>query len=198
MRIASDKAHVAELPQEPAGVDHEDDAACERENGHGQMTKETQSAFKKIAGAGKGQCLDFDNEDKILTAVLRLAFGRAYKKSLNEVYKLVDRRNQKISVLAKEIVRKADRDQLLKQFSRRPVRDDIVRAILQSRSRACTMHLIDFLQMPKLPGEGKHAASYVVQRLLDLDDPPVDAERGRPISPRRHRTLKRRAERRLN
>jgi len=167
-------------------------------NGHGQMAKETQSAFKKIASAGKGECLDFDDEDKILTAVLRLAFGRAYKRSLDEVYKLVDKRNQKISLLAKDIVKKADRKQLLKQFSRRPVRDDIVRAVLQSRSRACTMHLIDFLQMPKLPAEGKHAASYIVQRLLELDDPPVDAERGAPISPRRHRSLKRRAERRLN
>ncbi|MHC4921537.1 MAG: hypothetical protein ACYTKC_18370, partial [Planctomycetota bacterium] len=115
-----------------------------------------------------------------------------------EVYKLVDKRNKKISTLTKEIVRKADREQLLKQFSRRPVRDDLVRAILNSKSRAVTLHLIDFLQMKTLPPEGKHAASYIVQRLLDLDDPPVDAERAAPISPRRHRSLKRRAERRLN
>ncbi|MHC4853240.1 MAG: FHA domain-containing protein, partial [Planctomycetota bacterium] len=136
-------------------------------NGRGQMTKTTQKAFRKIASTGKGECLDFEDEAKILKAVLSLAFGRAYKRSLEEVYKLVDKRNKKISTLTKEIVRKADREQLLKQFSRRPVRDDLVRAILNSKSRAVTLHLIDFLQMKKLPPEGKHAASYIVQRLLD-------------------------------
>lgn len=167
-------------------------------NDDGEMTKETQAAFRKIARAGKGECLDFEQEDKILTAVLSLAFGRAYKRSLDEVHRLVDKRNQRISTLAREIVRKADRNQLLKQFSQRPVRDDIVRAILQTRSRACTLHLIDFLKLPKLPPDGRHAASYIVQRVLNLDDPPVDPEQALPISSRRHDYLRRRAERRLN
>ncbi len=166
-------------------------------NGRGQLTKTTQTAFKKIARTGKGQCLDFDDEAEILQAVLSLAFGRAYKRSLDEVYKLVDKRNQKISVLAREIVRKGDKSLLLKQFSRRPVRDDIVRAIIKSRSRKVTMHLIDFLQMRTLPQEGRHAASYIVQRLLDLPSPPIDAERGTPISPRRHRRLRQQAARGL-
>lgn len=167
-------------------------------NGRGEMTKETQAAFKKIAQAGKGECLDFEKEDKILTAVLSLAFGRAYSRSLDEVYKLVDKRNKKISMLAQEIVRKADREQLLKQFSRPTVRDDVVRAILESRSRACAYHLIDFLRMKDLPPQGRHAASYILQKLLDLDGPPVDAERGALISPRSHRKLRERAESRLN
>jgi len=77
------------------------------------------------------------------------------------------------------------------------MRDDIVRAIIQSRSREIVLHLIDLLGTKKIPKHGRHAASYVVQTLLDVDEPPVDPERAAPISKRRARALRQRAQRRL-
>ncbi|MCB9869008.1 MAG: FHA domain-containing protein [Planctomycetes bacterium] len=161
-----------------------------------EVSADTTKSFERIARDGHGETLTFEDEAKILQAVMSLAFGRMESRSLDEVYRLVDKRADEASEEAKKVASGKELKELRVAFSRNVVSHDLVKAILKDPNPVVLKELVGFARQRSFPSPGKHAAAYILYRVLGLDDPPVDPETQRPLDRARAQDLLRRIERR--
>jgi len=150
-----------------------------------EITQVTEKSFKRIAKDGRGEALAFEDERGILKAVMGLTFGRGEKSSLEEVYRRAELRSKRCSNGSKSIVEKKDLKQLRRGFSKRVISHDLVKAILNHPNAVVLEELVGYTSKGSFPRAGRHAASYILQRLLHLAEPPVDPETCRAIGKRR-------------
>jgi len=106
--------------------------------------------------------------------VLTLAFGKEYRQNIDEVYRIVEQRRSRIEGDAARAV--ASPHRLLEVLARRPVAHDVVQAAIQRGGRDVALGLLDAMADPDFPSHGRHAAAYIIQRLLELPAPPIDPE----------------------
>lgn len=153
-----------------------------RPNGGRRLPSDTLAMFEKIAKQGKGRCLPFEDEEGLMLDVLSLAFGKEYKSNLEEVYRIVDSRNSKVSMEARRVVRSTSGDLLRRKLSSSPVPDNVVREIVRHPNEDLAIQLIEILSRPRYPEPGRHAAAYALQQMLELRSPPLDPEEGGRLS----------------
>lgn len=153
-----------------------------RPNGGRRLPSDTLAMFERISKQGKGRCLPFEDEEGLLLDVLSLAFGEEYRNNLEEVYRIVDSRNSKVSMAARSVVRSTSGDLLRRRLSSSPVPDNVVREIVRHPSENLAMHLVEILSRPRYPEPGRHAAAYALQQMLELRSPPLDPEEGGRLS----------------
>ena len=151
----------------------------------------------KIARAGKGHCIPFEDAALVLRQVLSLAVGREYRKNIDAVYKVVTRRNEKIAPKELDLVRRGDLEGIEHALRKNPVRDDIVKALLRCRNPKIFEHLAGLLGKRGFPLPGRHAVAHVLWSVLELRQPPLDPEKGRRISARKVEALKQQIRRRF-
>ncbi len=144
------------------------------------LPSDTMASFTKIAKAGRGVCLGFEDEQRVLQQVLSLAFGQEYKRNLEEVYKVVAEQNRKVAPWALDLVRRGDRGALDKALRNDPVDAEVVKALARTRDLGTALYLIETLGRgsPQMTEAGRHAAAHALQQVLALPLPPLDAERG--------------------
>ena len=159
-----------------------------------EITKLTTKSFKRIARDGRGEALEFEDEGKILRAIMTLAFGKRESRSLEEVYKLAEKRNQRSSKNSQQLAEGKDLKKIRRAFQKSVISHDLVKAILKNPRPQVLDALIDFISQNSFNNPGKQAASYILQRLFKLDEPPLDPETCRAISKRRARSLRRRVD----
>lgn len=142
---------------------------------------ECRKYFEWLADTGGGAAIPLEDEEMILVEVMSLAFGRTFRRSLDEVQRIVTQRTERISASTRDVVRRADLatiDSLLDNA----VRDDeIVRALAHSQSAAIARHLVDRLTSRSRIGS-KHAISYALQQILRVDRPIIDPMTGARLS----------------
>ena len=160
----------------------------------GANTRDTVASFARIARAGRGTATPLEAQDTLLRQVLSLAFGTEYRRNIDEVYQLVDRRAEAIATWARDLARHPDAARVAAELRRDPVADDVVRAFAKERNAALTELLITQLGSSSLPESGRQAAAFALQRQLALDAPPVDPVRGGPPPAERLARLRAQAE----
>jgi hypothetical protein len=79
-------------------------------------------------------------------------------------------------------VQRNDPDALARELSRRPIADDVVRALIGA-DRAVLRTLVGLAGRADLGEPARQAISYVLQRALDLHRPPFDPLAGGPPQP---------------
>ncbi len=165
--------------------------------GEGKVPEDTQTSFKKISRAGRGETITFDKSDTLLRQMMSLAFGKQYKRNIDEVYRIIADRKGTIKPMFRDLVRRKDLERIGREFKRFPVRDDLVRALLEKPSVEIGEHLIDLLQQPNFPTTGRHAIAHIIQQWLNLSEPPINAETERSLQRRKAVELRRTLSRRL-
>lgn len=149
--------------------------------GAGGVEKDVRETFRKIAEAGRGECITFENEEKVLRQVLSLAFGREYRRNIDEVYRLVEARRNRVDTRYLDMVRRADFVAIREELRKTPVPDDLIQALLRSRDLEVALFLADVLGERGVSAAGRHAAAYVLQRLLEESRPRLDPRDGKPL-----------------
>ena len=132
-----------------------------------------------------------------MKAVMNLAFGRKESRSIDEVYRLANLRSKKANPRSQRLLDPDRRKKLREEFRRPVVSHDVIKAILLKPSESVLNVLVDVASQGSYPSAGRHAASFALQRLMHLDDPPVDPESAKPISRRRAKILRRMIENRF-
>lgn len=163
----------------------------------GTIDPETRRDYQAIAKAGGGSCISLENERAILNDILALAIGTKFRRDLDNVYKVVERKRSNIEKSAKRIVDDADLDAIREALTQTRPDDDVVLALTHSRNAAIARELIKMLRTSSTPQRTRQAVSYVLQRMLLLSAPPIDAESGKTLAPADARRLERRVERDL-
>lgn len=159
---------------------------------------EASKQFEAIARAGKGTAAHSGRDDELLRQILTLAFGGEFKSNIDEVYKLVEQRSRSVAPRARDVARHARPEVIVQALRRDPADDEVLKALLREPSRAAVLALIDIAARADSPATSRHAAAFVLQRLLELDDPPVDPERGAPVPASTAHALKKRAQERFD
>ena len=149
-----------------------------------RVSKDTTRTFARIARDGKGDALTFKDEGEILRAVMTLAFGRKERRSLQEVYKVAETRRVRYSNQNKRLVAEQDVKKLRREFKKRVISHDLVKAILHKPNKAVLLELVEIARKSSTPNPGRHAASFILAQTLHLDEPPVDPETCKSISSR--------------
>ena len=163
----------------------------------GRLSADTMKSFQKISSVGRGECVGFEDDDKVLQQVLSLAFGQKYRKNLDEVSRIIAKRRDKTSTKALDLVRSEDLEEIEARLRRTPVWDELVKALRKTRSRKVAGLLVRILRAPDFPEPGRQAAAHVLQGILALDAPPNDPERGGAIAARQAEALQLRIERQM-
>ncbi|MBK8980297.1 MAG: VWA domain-containing protein [Planctomycetes bacterium] len=141
----------------------------------GKVPADTQKSFESVARAGKGLCVQFEREDKILDQVLALAIGSEHRASVAEVFDILEERRRSRPPHA-PVTAEIERN------LRRPVVDPhFVDDCIRSADRRVAEDLIALLQNQGLGRSGRHAAAWAVQKLLGLDRVLVDPLDPRPL-----------------
>lgn len=148
------------------------------ENGVGSVPKDTQVAFEKIAKAGRGTCIPFEDDQTVLRQVLALAFGHEYRRDLDQICKLVEERNRSIATWALDIVQRADLKAIDEHLAKDPAEPEIVKALIALPSVPIAEHLVEVMSRSSLPESARHAASWVLSNALKVTMPLLDPERG--------------------
>ena len=157
-------------------------AMITRPSSSSTVRENTERAFSQIARSGKGTAVKFEDEARILEEIMSLAFGRAEKQSLTEISSLAEGRSGRTTSFARLLVRRADLASIRTEFRKRVVPHDVVKAILQNPEPELLGYLVDFAANSSFSSPGRHAASFILQRLLNLREPPVNPESGEPIT----------------
>ena len=174
-------------------------AIITRPSGGADIAKTTQRTFRRIARDGRGEALEFEDEGKIMKAVMNLAFGRKNSRSVDEVYRLAEARRKRTSRKAERLLDPSKRKQLLAEFNKAVVSHDVIKAILAKPSRAVLELMVDIASKNTFKSAGKHAAAYILRRTLrSVEDPPVDPENGKSMSTHRARGIRKEIQRRFN
>jgi predicted component of type VI protein secretion system len=128
---------------------------------------DTHKSFRQIAQLGRGECIGFEDESRVLHQVLSLAFGREFRKNIDEVSRILRTRKKKISTFALDMVRREDLEQIEAKLRATPVPDEIVKALASSQSKTVAHHLVDLLARRDFPQSGRQAAAHALTQILD-------------------------------
>ncbi|MCA8941404.1 MAG: FHA domain-containing protein [Planctomycetes bacterium] len=177
----------------------------ERSTVHAIMTKRmdgmidpsTAKNFHSIAEAGGGSCIPLEDERAILRDIIALAIGRDFKRDVDQVYSLVDRRRETVDRTAAKIIADEDVEAMSRALTKSKPDDDVIRALTKSHSARLAHGLVDLMRAQATPKRTRHAAAYALQRMLSLATPPIDPESERPLDPRSASRLLNRIERDL-
>jgi Mg-chelatase subunit ChlD len=153
-----------------------------------RTAREALRAFEEIARLGRGQCLQLGNDVEILRHVLSLAFGSEFRRNIDEVFAILQRDRHLIPPATQAWVQRNDRDALARELDRRPVADEVVRALIGA-DRAVLRSIVELANRPDLSGSARQAISYVLQQALDLQRPPLDPLADGPPPPAVRRAL---------
>lgn len=154
--------------------------------------EDTQRTFEAIAREGHGVYSVLEGEDTILQQVLALAFGTEHRRDLDEINALVDKRTQQTEVSALDIVQRGDLEAVEKGLRRNPVDDEIVKAAIKLKNDKVTRFLVEKLGDARMPPHARQACSFVVMRLLQMREPPLDPETDKEMPGREVERLLRR------
>lgn len=150
---ANGKSFVHAIVTSPFGVDN--------------LGKDTTRSFRQIADAGKGECIAFEDESLVLQQVLSLAFGRQYRKNLDEVSRIVTARRDRVETFALDMVRREDFSQIDEWLRKEPVSDEVVKALCRSQSRGVARHLAVVLTRRDMPQSSRQAAAHAMTQILN-------------------------------
>lgn len=164
-------------------------AIATKPSAENSISKDTTRTFQRIARDGKGDALTFANEGEILRAVMTLAFGRKERRSLQEVYKVAETRRDRYSNSSKRLVAERNIQKLRREFKKSVISHDLVKAVLHKPNKAILSELVEIARKTSTPNPGRHAASFILERALKLDEPPIDPETCKSISTRRAKRL---------
>lgn len=142
---------------------------------------DTKRTFEAIAKTGKGQFSMLEADDTILTQVLSLAFGAEYRKDLEEIYALVDKRLLRTDVAALDLVQRGDLAAIESALRRRVVDENVVKAIITLKPPTVLRLLAEKLGDRGFPSTGRQAAAFALMRALELRRPPIDPEQDEPL-----------------
>ena len=148
------------------------------EEGALHLPKDTKAAFDKIAAAGKGMCIGFEDEELVMRQVLSLAFGHEYRRDIDQVYKLVEDKNRRIATYALDLVRGGDLKALDQELKKEPVDAEIIKAIVAQPRLEIAEHLVECMSSSTLPESGRQAAAWALKQILQVGYPLLDPERG--------------------
>jgi hypothetical protein len=162
----------------------------------GAPQPDVQAAFAQLAARGGGLCVRADQQDRLLQHILSLAFGREYAADVAAVYRTVVERHSTTATWALDLARRGG-PALEAALAKDPVPAPLVHALLRQQHRATTVQLCGLLGRDSFPRHGRHAVAFVLQRLLNLDGPPIDPESGEPLPGREVSRLQELARRRL-
>lgn len=157
-------------------------AIVTRPSSEDKVSKEATRTFKRIARDGRGDSLTFENESGILRAVMTLAFGRTERRSLQKIYEMAEKRSNRYSKESQRIVAEHDLRKLRREFKKKVISHDLVKAILHKPNKEILKELVEVSRKSSTPNPGRHAASFILERTLHLDEPPVDPETCKSIS----------------
>lgn len=142
---------------------------------------DTLRAFQRIAEHGRGLCAPVDDHGQILQQVLTLAFGTRFRGNVAAVQEHLAGLRRAPPTWALDLARRGGTE-LAANLRRGPPDDEVVGALLRRLRRDVACELVHLLTLQTLPVPSRHAISYVLQRQLELTEPPVEPERPAPIS----------------
>jgi hypothetical protein len=146
-------------------------------------------AFRRIAEQGRGVCTGLSDRSLILQRVLSLAFGRTFEQDLQEVSRRVAERRQATDARSLELARSGG-PALREALSEPTVRPELVAGLCHRTRRRVATQLIGWLGDPGLPETGRQAIAYVLTRIFDLPQPPLDPLAGGPAAEPQLRALR--------
>lgn len=155
---------------------------------------DVQQSFARVAKWGGGLCVPFEEQRRLMQLVLSLAFGRQYERNIDQVYALVADEAARTSSQALDLARSGG-EPLLAALQQRPVPPALVRALVQRPRRGTAAQLAQLLGDDRAPASSRHAAAWVLQHVLELPQPPIDAEAPVPAKPQLVEQLLRLADR---
>jgi len=154
---------------------------------------DTHAQFRRIAEDGGGVCESLRNHEQVLQRVLTLAFGRQFDRDIGAVLDEAARRRGRVDTASLHLVRRAGRP-LAAALRQRPVPAPLWNAVVRKPRAPVAAVLIDLLGDRRTPEHTRHAAAAALQRILELEVPPIDPDSSAPASRRRIKQLRRRAE----
>lgn len=143
---------------------------------------DTHELFRSIAQAGNGECLPLEDHEQVLKRVLEFAFGRQYGDDLAEARDVLKKTGQ-TATWALDLSRRGGSDLEL-ALRERHVDAALLNALVRLPKRRVVEQLIRTLGYPKTPTHTRQAVAWVLQRVFDLSQPPIDAVTGEPASER--------------
>lgn len=156
--------------------------------------EDTFTQFERIAERGNGVCELLDNHARVLQRVLTLAFGREFDADVDEVVRSVNRRRDRVDTKALHLVRRGG-PQLAAALRQEPVPPTLWNALVRKPRAAAATVLIDLLKDRRTPAHTRHAAAAALQRMLELELPPIDPQTAAPPSRQLVKRLRRLVER---
>ena len=135
--------------------------------GSNALEADTQKSFGFVAKAGKGECIGFENENRVLQQVMTLAFGREFRKNLDEASRIVQDRKSKVAPFALSMVRSKNFEKLEKSLREGLVSDEVVKALSRSFDKDVASFLVDMLSKRDLGQSGRQAATYALSRMMN-------------------------------
>ena len=135
--------------------------------GSGNLAPDTTESFQRIAKNGNGECIAFEDESLVLQQVLSLAFGRQYRKNLDEVSEIVAARRDRVETFALDMVRRKDLEAIDDKLRKHPVSDEVVKALGRSQSKDIALHLVKVLTRTDLSEATRQAAAHALSNALD-------------------------------
>src|SRR5690606_29442023 len=97
----------------------------------GTIDADTNESFREIADIGKGVCVAFEDERRLLEQVLSLAIGPEFRASIAEVYRRLESRNETLPRRVTGALRDRDRERIERLLARGEQR--VVREIAASQ-----------------------------------------------------------------
>jgi hypothetical protein len=147
--------------------------------GHPDIVSEaTVEAFRWIAEAGNGEQQFLEDDDAVLRQVLGLAFGTEFRNNLEDVYRRVSEQGSRIPTIVLEQVRREDIEGLKRHLGTGAGIDSAARAIAQQPTRKLAEWLVSVVEDENAPSDLRHAASWCLCQIIDVDEPPIDPETG--------------------
>lgn len=155
---------------------------------------DTHRQFRRIARSGRGVCEPISNRRQIMQRVLTLAFGQEFDRDIEEVVRHVTSQRDRVDTAALQLVREAG-PQLAAALRQQPLPRPLWNALVRKPRGAVAKVLLELLADKRTADSTRHAVAAALQRMLELEAPPIDPETSAPISGRPLRLLRDRAKR---
>ena len=156
--------------------------------------RDTHEQFRRIAKRGNGVCEPISNHSQIMQRVLTLAFGQQFDQDIDEVMRDVAARRGRLNTRSRYLARKAG-PQLAAALRQQPIPDALWEAMVRKPRQDIAIVLLDLLADQRTPPHTRHAVAAALQRILELDTPPINPQTNTPASPRRIARLRAKAKR---
>jgi len=151
---------------------------------------DTRQGFVEIAEAGKGTCLDLQNHDRVMQRVLTLAFGREFDSDLGAVIRAIEAATDRTETWALDLTRRGG-PELAAELRKAPVDYALMVALLRRPRQQVVLQLVDQLGKSDTPSHTRQAIAWVLQRVLELPEPPADPTTDEPPTARDLERLRR-------